>query len=307
MSNFLTVGSQVLILFLLMLIGFACNKAKILNEEANKRISDLVVILVTPCVIIQSFQREFDERLLFQICVALLISLIVHLAMILAVHIIFRSQPDKSRRVLKFASVFSNAGFIALPLQSALLGADGVLMGAAYLVVFNIMLWSYGITLMSGDKTMITPKKLLFSPGIIGVAIGMIVFIFSIKIPQVISSTVGYMAALNVPLPMIVVGYYLAKTNVLEVFRDIQSIKCIFVRLIVFPVVTLALLYMCGIRGTMLCAMVIAMSAPVGATTTMFSEKFERDTQLSVKLISLSTLLSIITMPIIVGVTQTIA
>lgn len=307
MSNFLTVGSQVLILFLLMLIGFACNKAKILNEEANKRISDLVVILVTPCVIIQSFQREFDEKLLFQICVALLISLIVHLAMILAVHIIFRSQPDKSRRVLKFASVFSNAGFIALPLQSALLGADGVLMGAAYLVVFNIMLWSYGITLMSGDKTMITPKKLLFSPGIIGVAIGMIVFIFSIKIPQVISSTVGYMAALNVPLPMIVVGYYLAKTNVLEVFRDIQSIKCIFVRLIVFPVVTLALLYMCGIRGTMLCAMVIAMSAPVGATTTMFSEKFERDTQLSVKLISLSTLLSIITMPIIVGVTQTIA
>lgn len=307
MSNFLTVGSQVLILFLLMLIGFACNKTKILNEEANKRISDLVVILVTPCVIIQSFQREFDERLLFQICVALLISLIVHLAMILAVHIIFKSQPDKSRRVLKFASVFSNAGFIALPLQSALLGADGVLMGAAYLVVFNIMLWSYGITLMSGDKTMITPKKLLFSPGIIGVVIGMIVFIFSIKIPQVISSTIGYMAALNVPLPMIVVGYYLAKTNVLEVFRDIQSIKCIFVRLIVFPVVTLALLYMCGIRGTMLCAMVIAMSAPVGATTTMFSEKFDADTQLSVKLISLSTLLSIITMPIIVGVTQTIA
>lgn len=307
MSNFLTVGSQVLILFLLMLIGFACNKTKILNEEANKRISDLVVILVTPCVIIQSFQREFDERLLFQICVALLISLIVHLAMILAVHIIFRSQPDKSRRVLKFASVFSNAGFIALPLQSALLGADGVLMGAAYLVVFNIMLWSYGITLMSGDKTMITPKKLLFSPGIIGVAIGMIVFIFSIKIPRVISSTIGYMAALNVPLPMIVVGYYLAKTNVLEVFRDIQSIKCIFVRLIVFPATTLALLYMCGIRGTMLCAMVIAMSAPVGATTTMFSEKFDGDTQLSVKLISLSTLLSIITMPIIVGVTQTIA
>lgn len=307
MSNFLTVGSQVLILFLLMLIGFACNKTKILNEEANKRISDLVVILVTPCVIIQSFQREFDERLLFQICVALLISLIVHLAMILAVHIIFKSQPDKSRRVLKFASVFSNAGFIALPLQSALLGADGVLMGAAYLVVFNIMLWSYGITLMSGDKTMITPKKLLFSPGIIGVVIGMIVFIFSIKIPQVISSTIGYMAALNVPLPMIVVGYYLAKTNVLEVFRDIQSIKCIFVRLIVFPVVTLALLYMCGVRGTMLCSMVIAMSAPVGATTTMFSEKFDADTQLSVKLISLSTLLSIITMPIIVGVTQTIA
>lgn len=307
MSNFLTVGSQVLILFSLMLIGFACNKAKILNEEANKRISDLVVILVTPCVIIQSFQREFDEKLLFKICIALLISFVAHLAMILSVHFIFRSQLDKRRRVLSFASVFSNAGFIALPLQSALLGADGVLMGAAYLVVFNIMLWSYGITLMSGDKNMITPKKILFSPGIIGVVIGMIVFLFSIKIPYVISSTIGYMAALNVPLPMIVVGYYLAKTNVLEVLRDIQSIKCIFVRLIAFPVATLVILYLCGVRETMLTAMVIAMSAPVGATTTMFSEKFDCDTPLSVKLISLSTLLSIITMPIIVGFTQTIA
>ena len=307
MNNFVAVGSQVVILFLLMLIGFVCNKTKILSEEANKRISDVVVILVTPCVIIQSFQREFKEELLFKICIALLISFILHFAMILFVHFIFKSQPDNRRRVLSFASVFSNAGFIALPLQSALLGADGVLMGAAYLVVFNIMLWSYGITLMSGDKTMITPKKLLLSPGIIGVVIGMIIFIFSIKIPDVIGSTIGYMAALNVPLPMLVVGYYLGKTNVLEVFRDMQSMKCIFVRLIIFPIVTLAALYMCGVRGTMLSAMVIAMSAPVGATTTMFSEKFERDTQLSVKLISLSTLLSIITMPIIVGFTQTIA
>ena len=307
MNNFLAVGSQVLILFLLMLIGFVCNKTKILSEEANKRISDVVVILVTPCVIIQSFQREFKEELLFKICIALLISFILHLAMILAVHMIFKPQPDKRRRVLSFASVFSNAGFIALPLQNALLGADGVLMGAAYLVVFNIMLWSYGITLMSGDKSMITPKKLIFSPGIIGVAIGMVVFVFSIRIPNVINSTLGYMAALNVPLPMLVVGYYLGKTNVLEVFRDIQSMKCIFVRLILFPIVTLAILYTCGVRGTMLSAMVIAMSAPVGATTTMFSEKFERDTQLSVKLISLSTLLSIITMPVIVGFTQMIA
>lgn len=307
MSNFLTVGSQVLILFLLMLVGFVCNKTKMLSEEANKRISDLVVIMVTPCVIIQSFQREFEDELLIQLCIALLISLIAHVLMILAAHVMLRDRISAKRRVFRFAAVFSNAGFIGLPLQSALLGSDGVFFGAAYIVVFNIVLWSYGVTEMSGDKTLITPRKLLISPGIIGVVIGVIIFAFSIELPSVISSTIGYMAALNVPLPMIIVGYYLGKTDIRKAFGDKESLKCILLRLILFPLAALLILYVCGVRDAMLIAMVIAISSPVGATTTMFSEKFGANTELSVRVVSVSTLLSIITMPIIIGFTQMIA
>ena len=307
MSSFFTVGEQVLILFLLMAVGFACNKAKILTDEANKRISDLVVILVAPCVIIQSFEREYDANLLRKICVSALIAVGLHILMIAAAHFIFLKEEDAKRRVLRFGAVFSNAGFVALPLQSALLGAEGTLLGASYLVVFNIMLWSYGIYEMSGDKKNITAAKIILSPGIVSVTIGIILFLFSIKLPNALSCAIGYMAALNVPLPMIIVGYYIAKTNIFKALKDAESIKCMAVRLLIFPFASLAVLYISGIRGVMLSAAVIAASAPVGATATMFSEKFGADTLLSANLVSVSTLISTVTMPIVISIAQNLA
>lgn len=307
MNSFLTVGSQVVILFLLIMIGFVCNKNKMLNKEVNKKISDIVVIIVTPCVIIQSFQREFRTDLLKQLLTALAAAVVLHIIMII-ISGIFMNDSDESReRIYRFGAVFSNAGFMALPLQNALLGEDGVFFGAAYIAIFNIVLWSYGIVEMSGDKTLITPRKVFLSPGIIGVLIGAVIFVFSLKIPAVISSAMSYMAALNVPLPMMIVGYYLGDTNIAQALKDIKSYKCLFLRLMIFPVLALGLLYLCGIRGTLLSALIIAASAPIGATTTMFSEKFGRDTELSVRLVSLSTLLSMLTMPLIIGITQLIA
>lgn len=307
MNSFLTVGSQVVILFLLIMIGFVCNKNKMLNKEVNKKISDIVVIIVTPCVIIQSFQREFRTDLLKQLLTALAAAVVLHIIMIV-ISGVFMNDSDESReRIYRFGAVFSNAGFMALPLQNALLGEDGVFFGAAYIAVFNIVLWSYGIVEMSCDKTLITPRKVFLSPGIIGVLIGAVIFVFSLKIPAVISSAMSYMAALNVPLPMMIVGYYLGDTNIAQALKDIKSYKCLFLRLVIFPVLALGLLYLCGIRGTLLSALIIAASAPIGATTTMFSEKFGRDTELSVRLVSLSTLLSMLTMPLIIGITQLIA
>lgn len=307
MNSFLTVGEQVLILFLLMVVGFVCNKAKILSKEANKRISDLVVILVAPCVIIQSFERDYDAKLLWGIGISVIIAAVIHILMIAISHFVFAKESDIQRRVLRFGAVFSNAGFVALPLQSALLGAEGTLYGASYLVVFNIVLWSYGIYEMSGDKANITAGKIILSPGIVSVTVGIILFLFSVKLPNAVNSAIGYIAALNVPLPMIIVGYYIAETNIFDALKDLKCVKCMFMRLIVFPFLSFLVLYLCGVRGIMLSAAVIATSAPVGATTTMFSERFGADTSLSAKLVSVSTLISTVTMPVIIGLAQTVA
>lgn len=306
MNKFIVVASQVAVLFLLMLVGVICNKAKLLTKEANKRISDLVVIIVAPCVIIKSFIREFDPKMLKLLGIALLIAFLSHAVMILLSYLLIKDKDASRRKVMVFGSVFSNAGFVALPLQEALLGADGVFFGAAYLVVFNILLWSWGVSHMSGDKGKMTFSKILFSPGIIGIVVGMIIFIFSLKIPEVINTTLTHIAALNTPLPMIVVGYYLAQTDFKKAIKDYKSYICMFLRLILFPLLALFIFYICGVDKNMLVAMIIAISSPVGATATMFSEKFSKDTVLSVQLVSVTTLLSMITMPFIVGLAQTL-
>ena len=307
---FLTVGEQVLVLFLLISVGFLCNKLQFLSREANKRISDLVVIVVAPCVIMKSFIREFNSEMLIQLLLALLVATVSHLVMILLSCLLIRDRHDsdeKRNKVLRFGAVFSNAGFIAIPMQEALLGADGVFFGAAYLVMFNIVSWSWGVCHISGDKSQITVKKILFSPGIIGVVFGMILFLFSIRLPNAIHTAISHIAALNTPLPMIVVGYYLAEVDLLQALKDKGSHLCLLFRLIAFPLLALGILYLCGVRGAMLVSMVIALSAPVAAMTTMFSEKFESDTILSVRLVSLSTLFSIVTMPAIVALSLMIA
>jgi len=306
LENFIRVFEQVLILFLLMGFGFLFNKTKKLSKQTCKYISDIVVMFVAPCVIVKSFIRKFDQNMLKILVVSLFLSFILHIGMIIISKLVLHSFDEKKRRVMTFGAVFSNAGFVALPLCEAILGGDGVFYCAAYLVVFNIMMWSFGVVEMSGDRAMISPAKLLFSPGIIGIVIGIILFLFSIRPPMVIRTVIDYMSALNVPLPMFIVGYYLAEVDVLNALKDIKIYLCMGLRLVAFPLITILLLNLLNTDSTLGITLAIAVSAPVGATTSMFSEKFDADTALSVKLVAVSTILSILTMPVIIAFAQLI-
>lgn len=305
-QNFLTVFGQVMILFLLMALGFVFNKTGKLNRETCKALSDIIVVFVAPCVIIKSFIRDYNLDMLKNLIISIVLSAVLHIAMIFISKLVFCKDEDKKRRVLTFASVFSNAGFIALPLQEAILGTDGVFYGAAYVAVFNIVLWSFGIVEMSGDKSLITPKKLLISPGIIGVVVGVILFVFSIKPPMVITSVIGHISALNLPIPMFVVGYYLAQTDIFKALKNSKLYLCLFLRLILYPIAALFVLKFLNIDSTLAVSLILGVCAPVGATATMFSEKFDGDTALSVELVSISTLFSLLTMPLITAFSQTI-
>ena len=325
-NSFFAVAQKVGLLFILIALGFVCQKIKFLTDEANKCMADIVMYFVTPCVIINAFSATVyskDELLgiLKNIAVVAFVSAVFHIVMILAVCLIFRTHDENRRRVMRFAAVFSNAGFIALPLAQALIDTggchEGALYAAVFLAVFNIVLWTWGLVDMSGEKKNMNWRKILFNPGIIGVAVGLIVFTSplyisfggtaGIRFPSLISDALSAVSALNLPLPMLMVGYYLGKADLVSAFRDGWSYVCIAVRLIVFPMALLGVLYACGVRGNVLTVLVIGASAPVGATTTIFSAKFGRDTDLSVRLVSLSTILSMLTMPLIIGLTQLIA
>lgn len=326
LSSFLAVAEKVGLLFIIIALGFVCQRIKMLTEEANKCMGDIVMHFVTPCVIINAFSATLytkDELLdvLKNIGITALIAIAAHTAMIIAVHFIFRSRNEDRRRLMRFAAVFSNAGFIALPLAQALIDTpttrEGSLYAAVYLAVFNIALWTWGLVDMSGEKNVMNWKKIVLNPGIIGVAVGLFFFTSplyvnigaeaGIKLPSLIRDALSAISALNLPLPMLMVGFYLGKADLIAALKDAKSWLCIAVRLLLFPLILLGVLYVCGISGNVLTVSVIGASAPVGATATIFAAKFNRDTELSVRLVSLSTVLSMITMPIIVGLTQMIA
>lgn len=300
LGNVLMVGNNVLVLFVLIMVGYICNKIKILSEKAVKDMTNFVLYIVTPCVIINSYQREFDKQMLIGLVITLVASVVSFAINILLAHLLIKDNDKRREKTLRFGMVFSNCGYMSLPLQEAMLGELGVFYGATYIAVFQIILWTYGVIVMSGDVKSFSLRKIILNPGIIGTALGIFLFIFSISLPYAIVEPIKHLASLNTPIPMIIVGYHLAGASFK--IKGFSAYVSIVFRLIVSPALMILGLWIFKITGDIMVACTIAASAPVAAATTMFSEKFGGDTALSATMVSLTTLLSIVTMPIVVGI-----
>lgn len=304
LENFMLVGQHVLILFILIAIGAITEKTHILDQNAINKLTNFVLIFVTPCIIIQSFQRKLDQSMIKGLGIVFGVAILIHIISILLAKLCVKDKDEDKSRVLIFSVIFSNCGFMSLPLEYVLLGDDGVFYGSVYIAAFNVVVWSYGLALMGGGVKEISAKKLVVNPGIIGVLIGVILAAFSIQLPEVVLTPVNYIASLNTPLPMIIIGFYIAKLDFRNLMKGIKGYVAILLRLVVMPLITLGLLLLFNVKGTLLMVCVIASSAPTAAITVMFSNKYKRDTELAAQLISLSTIFSLITMPVIIGLAQ---
>ena len=304
---FLNVLSQVAVLLILIALGFTFTKLNMINAAGAKVLTDLVLYAATPCVIITSFMRPFEKSAARGLLIATVAAVLAHAAFIVLSLLIIKSGDVKRERVLRFAAIFGNCGFMALPLQQALLGSEGVFYGSSVVAVFNIFVWSFGIYLMSGNKSYVKPKALALSPSIIAILLGIVIFLLSLPVPEIIKSPANFMAGLNTPLPMIVIGYHLAKSDILKGLRDKGAVFASFLKLVAYPALALAVMYICGIHGNILISLTIALSSPIAAMTAMFSAKFGNDTPLAATMVSTSHIISILTMPLIIYIAQLLA
>ena len=277
-------------LFILISVGFLCGKKGLINENAAKKMTDIVLYVVTPCVMISAFQKEFSGDTVIKILIAAAAAIVILAFSTLLARLVIRDKNESRKKVLQFSVIFSNCGFMSLPLQKELLGEDGWFYGSIFVVVFNIFVWTYGLLDMSGDKKQLSVKKLVLNPGIIGAVVAIILFVCRIKLPEIIFQPVTHLANLNTPVPMLIIGFYLSRAKLKKAFSDVGTYIAMALRL----------------DKTMMIAFVIACSAPTAASTTMFAAKFDRDVELSVGVVAASTILSIITMPLIVSLAWTI-
>ncbi len=301
LNNFIAIAQQVGVLFILIAVGFGCGRAGLITKHASKKMTDIVLYVVTPCVMVSAFQREFSVALLGKVLLAALTAFGILTVSTLIVRLVFRSKDEARRKVLQFAVIFSNCGFMSLPLQKALLGEDGWFYGSIFVAVFNVFCWTYGLVDMSGDKKQLSVKRLALNPGIIGVTVAVILFIAQIKLPTIIIEPVTHLANLNTPLPMLIIGFYLSRADFKKAFTDKGAYLAMLFRLIIIPLAAAAVMALLRMDAKMVIAFTIACSAPTAATTTMFAAKFRRDVSLSVSVVTASTLFSIITMPLIVS------
>ena len=314
MENFLTVASQVAVLFVLMGAGAAMRRLRLIGDGAVDGMVNMLMFVVTPCVIVDCFQRPFDSSMLSGLGLAFVIAVAGHLAIIAIARLLVRPRDDDVGSTLQLAAVFSNAGFMGIPLEQAILGPKGVFYGVVYVVVFNLFIWTWGVARMekgrrkkeegrSEEASGVGVWKMVANPGTVGIALGLPFFLLSAKLPSVMATSVHHVANLNTPMAMIVIGYSLAGAKFGRVAKMCSVYLASGVRLVVHPLVMVAALapFAARLDRDMALALVIASSAPVAAMVAMFASKFRRDVDVGVAVVSATTLASIVTMPPVIA------
>ena len=305
LHNIAVVSDQVLTLFLLAFVGYLCGKLKLLSDETTSGLATLSLYVIAPCLMVSSFQRQFDPQLFHDFALAIVLMLGILAASILMTKFTVRDGDKKRQKVLRATVIFSNCGMISLALQNSLYGADGVFFGAACIAAFNLVFWTYGVLLL-GRREDIKLTNTLLNPGMVGTVIGLIFFFTSFALPSPVKAACASIADLNTPLCMLVIGQQISNSNFKTLFSDRGALWSVLQRLVIVPLLVILVFYCAGIDSTIAAVCVIAASAPAAASNTMLAIQLKQDSLLSVKTVSMGTVLSMVTMPLMVVLARTI-
>lgn len=296
-SIFLNVLTKTVILFLMIAVGYACGKCNIISDDGAKEMTAVLFWIVTPCLIISSVQDVAGKVRTEDLILSVVLSAVCMAVGIVFSYLLFRKQPAQRKNILRFAVSYSNCGFMGLPLAGALLGSEGVAYASMFIAVFNLFLWTHGVSCMK-QKAEFSYRKALLNPGTAGLAVALGLFVFSYRLPQIFLSPMQFFAGLNTPLAMLVIGVYISEVPLKELFSDAVLYWLALARLLVIPMLCFFVLLPFHVDGTVFASILILASAPSAANSVMFAAQFGSDTRLGSKAVALTTLLSAFTMPL---------
>ena len=296
---------QVGILFLLIFAGFVAAKTGAVKKEGRKVLSDLLVYLIMPCMILNSYFMELDKEMLHNLFLSFgLSTLLLVLAVILSVLFTVR-RTDTNKKIVRFACTFSNAGYMGIPLISALYGTEGTFYASAFLTMFNVMLWTVGC-IMVGDKVKSkeVAKSILSTPVLYGVVLGLVVYLTQIPVPNFIASPIASIGNMNTPISMIIIGMIIAGSNMKFIVANKDIWFTIAVRMIVIPAISVALFWLFGLSGMTAKVVLIQAACPTAAITSVFAIRYGHDENVAAGAVVLTTLVSIVTLPLLAMLLQ---
>ena len=291
---------QVVVFFMLIMVGFFAIKSKALKPEARQHFSSLLVSIVVPCMIVNSYITEFNAEVFHGIVLAFIHSFILIMIGLVIAVLAARRMGKENAAIFEFAMIFSNAGYMGFPLIQALFGNEGLLYASSYNTVFNILIWTYGYARVSGQTD---AKKvvntIVRTPAMIAVVLGLVIYLLQIPVPELIHQPISQIGGLNTPISMMITGMILAGSDLSKVIRDRAVAAVIGIRLFLIPAVCLLIYGFLHISFGMASEVVLLLEAcPCAAISTVFAVQFHYDEEKVAGAVILSTLLSILTLPI---------
>ncbi|MDE6883075.1 MAG: AEC family transporter [Lachnospiraceae bacterium] len=289
---------QNVVMFLYLFIGYVLYKKKVITAHGSGEIGRLLLHVIMPAAIIKSYIKDYSGEMLAGFLVSFGAALGALLLAMLISWLVFR----RKSAIRQFGAAFSNAGFIGIPLVQMTLGEEAVFYVASFVAILNILQWTYGVFIMTGDRSRISLKKIATNPIAVSLAIGLLLFFLPVRLPAIVTGVIGTLASMNGPLAMIVLGAYLAQVPFKELLTDRLTYLCVAVRLLLIPLLTMLCLFLIPEDfGTVRLAVMLAAAAPVGSNVAIFAQIYDKEYTDAVKDVCLSTVLSILTLPVMIG------
>ncbi len=288
-------------IFLLIIVGLILSKTGLMSSLTRKQLTKIVLTIVLPCSIIQSFEIDVDRDLLVSCLMVFLVSILAQFVYWIFNLFLWKNQTQDRRINLKYGTMVSNAGFMGMPLAQGVFGDIGLLYASIFLIPQRVCMWSYGLSLYTISRKQDLIKNVLFHPCIIAIFIGIILMIcrmFGFVLPKAIDDTIGAIASCNTALSMIVIGGILSDVNIHDVF-DKTTLFYSMIRLVILPLVLLGIVRIINIETLVSNVCVLLSGMPAASTTAMLAQTYDKDPAFSSKMVFVSTFFSLITLPLL--------
>lgn len=298
--------NSVLSLFIIMLIGVYGNRKKIITEDINKGLTEILLRIALPILIVSSFIITYDDRIKENVIKAFYYSFITFILLgVFSTIFLLPIKKDK-KTILQFANVFSNTGYIGFPILNSIYGSEAILYGSIFQMFYTIFIWTYGIMLFKGNIKKEDIKKesmqVLLNPSIIAVFIGLLIMLFNIKLPDMMLISINSVGSMTGPLSMIIVGVILSKVRIKDYMKDWTIYYGIAIKLVILPGVIYCISLLVNDATKVVNTIVILTAMPAAIMTSIFGDSFNKEKEYATVIVFLTTILSIITLPIILKI-----
>ena len=285
-------------LFTIMILGYIFRKAGMISDEGKSLLTDLVLYVTLPASIIKSFQIEFNHQILVSCIVVIVVAAGIQVGAWLLGMILYPGFPDERKKVLQYATICSNAGILGNPIAEGIFGSMGLLYASIYTIPQRTFMWSIGLTYFTQAPDMKTLiKKVSTHPCIVSVVIGMLIMVFQIPVQGFLSLTIKNIAGGNTFLAMSLVGTILAEVP----FRSLpekDTVYYSFISLFFIPFLVYLACHFAQVDSLVTGVSVVLSGMPSASVTAVLAAKYGKDEVFATKCVVLSTLLSMVTVPL---------
>ena len=308
MQSAIVVGYQVTIMFLLTLVGVYCCRKGIITQEVARYLSNFLLNVALPGVVFSSLYQPMKTELLTGFFLAFFLAVGMHLFGIAIARLLIPKREGQYYHSERFSIIFANSAFMAIPLIRASLGEESTFFASAFIAVFVLFQWTYGILELGGHFEM---KKLVINPCVIAALSGFLIFLIQIKIPGPIIDTVRLLGGLTTPLSMVVAGVFLARLKVSEL-KSCNMYWAALLRTMIVPLCCVAIVWAIGAPSWFTGALpaclaaIYCYSCPSGVSVVLLSATLGKDETYPGRLIAVTTLMSLVTLPAIAALANAV-